>query len=67
MESLDKIEKLDWDNMPSAKIHIKLTELKHRHESLKNKIDSLIEVMVEIESEYAKGEEIKNKRAKGIY
>ncbi len=61
-----KIKYTDWDNKSNKKIKEELESLKHEHIALKNKIDNLLENLMEIEKEYYLGNTILNKRHKGI-
>lgn len=67
MELSDKIEKIEWNDLPNAKIKENLLQLKHRQESLKVKINSLIDILEELEEEYKRGDVVLIKRMKGIY
>jgi hypothetical protein len=67
MELSDKIEKIEWNDLPNAKIKENLLQLKHRQESLKVKLNSLIDILEELEKEYNRGDEVLIKRMKGIY
>ena len=44
-----KIKYTDWDNKSNKKIKEELESLKHEHIALKNKIDNLLENLMEIE------------------
>tara|TARA_Y100000389_G_C17241626_1_gene403411 strand:- start:140 stop:328 length:189 start_codon:yes stop_codon:yes gene_type:complete len=58
-------EKNIWDNMSNSNIRVKLESLRHEHESIKTKIDLLIDEMKGIELEYLNGNEYLIKRYKG--
>jgi|TARA_R110000803_G_scaffold71307_6_gene134491 vacuolar-type H+-ATPase subunit D/Vma8 len=61
-----KVEHMDWGNKSNKKIKEELESLKHGHIALKNKIDTLLENLMDIEKEYYLGNTILNKRHKGI-
>ncbi len=67
MELSDNIEKVDWVNLPNAKIKENILILEHRQESLKVKLNELIDVLEKLEEESKKGNEVLIKRMKGIY
>jgi len=67
MELSDKIEKVDWVNLANAKIKENLLVLKHRQESIKVKLNELIDVLEKLEEETKRGDEVLIKRMKGIY
>ena len=58
-------EKILWDNMSNSNIRVKLESLRHEHETIKIKIDTLIDDMKNIEVEYLNGNETLIKRHKG--
>lgn len=61
---MDK-EKIIWENMSNSNIRVKLESLRHEHETIKTKIDDLIDVMRNIELEFLNGNETLIKRHKG--
>jgi len=58
-------EKIIWENMSNSNIRVKLESLRHEHETIKIKIDTLIDDMKNIEVEYLNGNETLIKRHKG--
>jgi hypothetical protein len=58
-------EKIIWENMSNSNIRVKLESLRHEHETIKTKIDDLIDVMRNIELEFLNGNETLIKRHKG--
>lgn len=51
--------------MSNSNIRVKLESLRHEHETIKTKIDDLIDVMRNIELEFLNGNETLIKRHKG--
>jgi|TARA_R110001592_G_scaffold28739_9_gene105053 hypothetical protein len=61
METINK----KWNDMSNSNIRIKLESLRHEHESIKTKIDVLIDNLRDIELDYLNGNEALIKRSKG--
>ena len=61
---MDNVEK-KWNDMSNSNIRIKLETLRHSHEVIKSKIDSLIDELKNIEVDYLNGNETLIKRHKG--
>jgi len=62
----DKNEHINWSNISNETIKNRLEEYKHEHESLKIKIHTLTEKLLDIEKEYLLGNTTLNNRHKGI-
>tara|TARA_R100000908_G_scaffold62538_1_gene41887 strand:+ start:2949 stop:3137 length:189 start_codon:yes stop_codon:yes gene_type:complete len=54
-----------WDNMSNSNIRVKLESLRHEHETIKVKIDNLIDSLKNVEIDYLTGNETLIKRIKG--
>jgi hypothetical protein len=65
MESQDK-KNINWSDISSAKIKMRLMEYKNHHESIKNQISILLEKMNEIENIFEEGNKELLKRKNGI-
>lgn len=61
---MDNVEK-KWDKMSNSNIRIKLESLRHQHETIKTKIDNLIDDMKDIELDFLNGNEALIKRHQG--
>jgi len=59
------VKNIEWGNMSNANIREKLMSLQHEHESLKNKMNEMTDIMESLEIEYLHGNEVIIKRAKG--
>jgi hypothetical protein len=59
------VKDIEWDNMSNSNIREKLLSLQHEHESLKNKMNEMTDIMESLEIEYLNGNEVLIKRAKG--
>ena len=59
------VKNIEWDNMSNANIREKLMSLQHEHESLKNKMNEMTDIMESLEIEYLHGNEVIIKRVKG--
>tara|TARA_B110000211_G_C14036715_1_gene534903 strand:+ start:1381 stop:1572 length:192 start_codon:yes stop_codon:yes gene_type:complete len=59
------VKNIEWDNMSNANIREKLMSLQHEHESLKNKMNEMTDIMESLEIEYLHGNEVIIKRSKG--
>lgn len=62
---MNEIKKIDWNNTSNKKIHEELLSIAQEHNALKNKINKLLEYLIEIEKEYDYGNHILHKRQKG--
>lgn len=54
-----------WDDMSNSNIRVKLESLRHEHETIKVKIDNLIDSLKNVELNYLIGNETLIKRVKG--
>tara|TARA_R110001606_G_scaffold355317_4_gene506218 strand:+ start:206 stop:394 length:189 start_codon:yes stop_codon:yes gene_type:complete len=61
---MDNVEK-KWDKMSNSNIRIKLESLRNQHETIKSKIDNLIDNMKDIELDFLNGNEALIKRHQG--
>jgi prefoldin subunit 5 len=60
-----KNDTINWDNINNSSIKLRLEELKHERNSLKEKILKLADKLEDIEKEYYYGNKILTKRYKG--
>ncbi|MDB4335483.1 hypothetical protein N9994_00305 [bacterium] len=54
-----------WNNMSNSNIRVKLESLRYEHETIKVKIDNLIDSLKNVEIDYLTGNETLIKRIKG--